>query len=67
MTQDYEYEMQKAESILNEATFARDTEDFNNIKLYYDLYDTLGELKLTNEDKELFRTRLDGIFGQYLQ
>lgn len=63
MTPEYEYEMEKAEAILNEAKSA----DTDNIQLYYDLYDIIGELKLTNDDKDLFRTRLDSIFGQYLQ
>jgi hypothetical protein len=64
---DYKYEMQKAENILNEARFAAEREDFNNIKLYYDLYDEIGELKLIDEDKDLFKTRLDSILGDYLK
>ena len=67
MTKDYEHIMQRAEAILGDAQFAKEREDFNDIKLYYDLYDEIGELKLTKEDKDLFRTRLDSILGDYLK
>ena len=67
MTKDYEHLMKRAESILDEARFATEREDFSDMKFYYDLYDEIGELKLTREDTDLFRTRLDSILGDYLK
>lgn len=67
MTQDYEYEMQRAESMLDEARFIKERGDLSDIKSYYVLYDEIGELGLTKEDKDLFRTRLDSILGDYLK
>ena len=64
---DYDIEIQKAENILNEASFAYSREDFNDIKLYYDLYDELRETKLSHDDKEIYLLRLDDIFGQFLK
>ena len=64
---DYDIEIQKAENILNEASLAYSREDFNDIKLYYDLYDELRETKLSHDDKEIYLLRLYDIFGQFLK
>ena len=64
MTEDYKYELQKAEGILSDAQF---THEAGDITLYYDLYDELGQLNLTDEDKDLFRTRLDSMLGLFLK
>lgn len=66
-TEDYDIEIQKAENIMIEAEFASNREEFNDVKLYYDLYDELGEIKLSNDDKDLYLLRLDAIFGQFLK
>ena len=66
-TEDYEIEIQKADNILNEASFACSRKDFNDIYLYYDLYDELRETHLSHDDKELYLLRLDNVFGQFLK
>ncbi len=67
MTDDYEFEKRKADAILEEAKFIRDIGDVNNIKAYYSMYDEIGELKLDQNDIELYRTRLDSLLGDYLK
>jgi hypothetical protein len=67
MIQKYELTKDKAEQIIETAKFETEYKDTSDIKLYYDLYDEIGEIGLIPEDLSLYRQRLDIIFDNILR
>lgn len=67
MTPEYELITERAERIIETAKFEAEYRDTSDVKLYYDLYDELGEIGLIPEDLSLYRQRLDVILGDILK
>lgn len=66
MKNTYESLVERAEQIITEAKYESQFSSDNDIKLYYDLYDSLGELGLKREDLTLYRTRLENILSDII-